>query len=81
MRIVVNGEPRDVPAGSTVAQLLTSLGVNPLMVVVEVNVEILRRDQHAITVLREGDTVEIVHMVGGGSPGDWKCDHSVEAGA
>lgn len=66
MRILLNGELREVPDGATVQQLLESLRVNPLMVAVEVNVDVLARDQYPARVLRDGDTVEVVHMVGGG---------------
>lgn len=67
MTLAVNGERRDVPAGTTVQHLLDSLQVNPLMVAVEVNVDVLPRARYHTTVLREGDTVEIVQMVGGGA--------------
>ena len=67
MTVVVNGERRDVRDGATVTQLLESFGVNPQLVAVEVNVDIVRRDQYPTTVLRDGDAVEIVHMVGGGA--------------
>ncbi len=65
--VTVNGERREVPAGTTVDQLLRTLSVNPLLVAVEVNVTVLRREQYAATTLHEGDTVEIVQMVGGGA--------------
>ena len=65
--IVVNGEPRDIPAGSTVASLLASLELDPRLVVVERNREILRdRDALRRVELATGDTIEIVHFVGGG---------------
>jgi len=65
--IVVNGDQRDVPAGSTVASLLASLELNPRLVVVERNREILRdRDAFSRVGLVEGDAIEIVHFVGGG---------------
>ena len=67
MRLIVNGDSKEVPDGSTVADVLASFGVNPLLVAVEVNLDILRRDRYAGTVLQAGDAVEIVHMVGGGS--------------
>ena len=67
MTITINVDARDVPDGATVADLLTTGGVNPQLVAVEVNLEILRRDQYAGAVLRAGDTVEIVQMVGGGA--------------
>ncbi|MBI4227597.1 MAG: sulfur carrier protein ThiS [Candidatus Omnitrophica bacterium] len=69
MTITVNGEPKIVPDSATVADVLASCGVNPLLVAVEVNLDILRREQYAGAVLRAGDTVEIVQMVGGGSGG------------
>ena len=65
--IVVNGDPREVPTGSTVASLLASLELNPQLVVVERNREILRdRDALRHISLGVGDTIEIVHFVGGG---------------
>jgi thiamine biosynthesis protein ThiS len=65
--IVVNGEPRDIPAGSTVASLLASLELDPRLVVVERNREILRdRDVFGRVELATSDTIEIVHFVGGG---------------
>lgn len=65
--IVLNGDPRTIPAGSTVASLLASLELNPRLVVVERNRDILRdRDAFGSISLIEGDTIEIVHFVGGG---------------
>jgi sulfur carrier protein len=65
--IVVNGEPREIPAGSTVASLLASLELDPRLVVVERNREILRdRDSFGHVELATDDAIEIVHFVGGG---------------
>lgn len=65
--IVVNGDHRDLPVGSTVASLLASLELNPQLVVVERNREILRdRDAFSRIDLAHGDRIEIVHFVGGG---------------
>jgi thiamine biosynthesis protein ThiS len=65
--IVVNGEPREIPAGSTVASLLASLELDPRLVVVERNREILRdRDGFGHVELATNDAIEIVHFVGGG---------------
>ena len=65
--IVVNGEPRDVPAGSTVGDLLRSHALDPRMVVVERN-RVILRDRSALdsVALASGDVIEIVHFVGGG---------------
>jgi sulfur carrier protein len=66
MTVVVNGEPRDVPAGTTVETLLRELGLAGRPVAVERNLEIVPRSAHAATALADGDRVEIVTMVGGG---------------
>jgi sulfur carrier protein len=66
MRIQVNGEERDIADGSTVAVLLGELGVTQPHVAVELNLEVVPRAQHRETVLREGDKLEVVTLVGGG---------------
>ena len=66
MKLVVNGEPREVEDGATVEELVAALGIDRRSVAVERNREIVPRSQHAVTPLAEGDRVEIVTMVGGG---------------
>ena len=66
MNVTVNGEPRDLPDGTTAAQLLALLKVMPERVVVEVNLRILKRAELTDTLLQEGDQVELVQFVGGG---------------
>ena len=66
LEIMVNGEPRQVPAPATLDDLLRQLGLDPRMVVVELNREIVRRPRLAGTALADGDAVELVHFVGGG---------------
>jgi sulfur carrier protein len=66
MTIQVNGESREVASGSTVAALLGELGVTQPHVAVELNLEVVPRAQHRETVLREGDRLEVVTLVGGG---------------
>ena len=63
--VTVNGEPRSVPAGTTVRALLALLGLEG-PVAVERNRDIVPRARHASTVLAEGDALELVHFVGGG---------------
>lgn len=64
---VVNGEERTVAAGSTLGDLLRQLSVHANAVVVEHNREIVRdRALLDSVVLATGDSVEIVHFVGGG---------------
>lgn len=66
MNVQVNGEGREIEAGSTVANLLGELGITQPHVAVEVNLEVVPRAEHRDTVLNEGDRVEIVTLVGGG---------------
>lgn len=66
MRVQVNGEPRELAQGSTVAALLASLGLADRPVAVERNAEIVPRAAHATTELHEGDRLELVQFVGGG---------------
>lgn len=66
MKILVNGEEREVADGTTVRGLVELLGLTEGPVAVERNGEIVRRALHASEGLREGDVVEIVHFVGGG---------------
>ncbi|OGX39119.1 MAG: thiamine biosynthesis protein ThiS [Omnitrophica WOR_2 bacterium RIFCSPHIGHO2_02_FULL_68_15] len=68
MQVIVNGEQRELPEGTTALQMLETLKVQPERVVVELNLTILKRAQLPGAVLKEGDRVEIIHFVGGGSP-------------
>ena len=62
----VNGKDRDIPRGITVTGLLEFLDLNPSLVVVELNREILDRARYDEARVEEGDQVELVHFVGGG---------------
>jgi sulfur carrier protein len=64
--ITVNGSPMRVPAGASVADLLERLRVSTPRVAVERNREILPKAQYGTTVLAEGDSYEVVELVGGG---------------
>lgn len=64
--VTVNGERRELPAGSTVADLLALLGCKPAQVAVERNRELVRRTDHATTTLADGDRLEVVTFFGGG---------------
>jgi sulfur carrier protein len=66
MRIEVNGERREVAHGTTVLDLLRELDVTQPHVAVEVNLEVVPRTRHAETLLRDGDRLEVVTLVGGG---------------
>ena len=66
LTITLNGDPRRVAAGSSVANLLASLDLPAEKVAVERNLAIVPRSTFADVVLAEGDALEIVHFVGGG---------------
>ncbi len=64
--VTINGDAREIPAGRSVRALLDTLGLHPRLVVVEHNREILDRERYAATEVRAGDSLELVHFVGGG---------------
>ena len=64
--VTVNGERREVPAGTSVAALLAALLVRPETVAVERNRAVVRRRDHASALLLAGDEIEVVTFVGGG---------------
>jgi sulfur carrier protein len=66
VKIRINGEEKEISDGLTIARLLDELRIRPGRVVVEVNQDIVSREVHDSTILKEGDALEIVHFVGGG---------------
>lgn len=66
MRLIVNGETRDVPDSATLAELLASLGIDGRRVAIERNREIAPKSLWSQIVLADGDQLEIVQFVGGG---------------
>lgn len=75
MNLVINGEQRDVGSASTVFALLAQLGLKPDRVAVELNRDLVRRELWETTQLQEGDKLEIVQFVGGGSLSDASVNH------
>lgn len=66
LAVTINGEARRVPGPTTLLDLLGHLGLDPRSVVVELNREIVRRARLGDTRVADGDTIELVHFVGGG---------------
>lgn len=66
MRIQLNGEPLELPDGSSVADLLAHLELAGRRLAVELNQEIVPRSAYAVTVLHADDRIEVVHAIGGG---------------
>lgn len=67
MTIQVNGESRETGEGQTVAALLQDLDIRADRVAVELNLEILDRNDFETRGLREGDRLEILSFIGGGA--------------
>ncbi len=66
MKAIVNGEPRELAAGTTVAELLAQLGLTRRGIAVAVNDGVVPGSRHAQQQLRDGDRVEIIVAVAGG---------------
>lgn len=66
IQVRLNGKDREIDSGLSVQELVESLDLNPKLIVVELNGEILSRDSFGEVQVSEGDQVELVHFVGGG---------------
>lgn len=62
----MNGSAVELPKGATVSELLSFLEIDPVLVAVEQNLEIVKKSDFVGRRLSAGDTIEIVHFVGGG---------------
>ena len=71
MKLTVNGKPRDVADGASremdVSAFLRELDINPRLVAVAINGDVIPKDRYDTARVREGDVIEIVRMVGGGA--------------
>jgi len=66
MQVQVNGEMLQLQDGITLTGLVEQLDLGEKRIAVELNLEIIPRSEHAETVLKDSDRVEIVHAIGGG---------------
>ena len=66
MTVRLNGDQRECQEGTTIADLVEELGLRKKRIAVEVNQDIISRDEYVRHGLQHGDEVEIVHFVGGG---------------
>ena len=64
--IQLNGQPRQIAAGSSLLDLLTLEGLHERRLAIEINLDIIPRARHGSHVLQAGDRIEIVHAIGGG---------------
>jgi sulfur carrier protein len=67
MRIVLNGDPAELPGPMSVQALLERMDIDPRVVAVECNRVVIKRARYADTMITEGAEVEIVAFVGGGA--------------
>ena len=66
MRVFVNGESRELSGTPSLAELINQLELPAMRIAVELNREVVRRNDWSGTMLNENDRIEIVHFVGGG---------------
>ena len=66
VHVTINGELQEIPSKLTLAALVAHLGLTDGPVAIERNREVVPRAEHARVVVQAGDTLEIVHFVGGG---------------
>ena len=67
MLVQLNGESREVRDRATLEDLISELSLQPARIAIELNKDVVRRGKWAETTLAEGDRIEIVHFVGGGT--------------
>jgi thiamine biosynthesis protein ThiS len=67
MQIILNGEPHEVAGPLTLTALLTQLDIDPRRVAVEHNLNVVKRAKYDSTRVEDGDQIEIVNFVGGGT--------------
>ena len=67
MKLILNGAEREFTQALSLADLVEQLGMTASRVAAELNREIVSREQWSSTKLRDGDRLELVHFVGGGS--------------
>ena len=66
MDIIFNGKAREIQDGICIQELLDQMQLDCMQVVVEHNKNIIPRQRLAATPLISGDTLEVIHFVGGG---------------
>lgn len=66
INIIVNGEEREISPRMTIDELLREIGIAGKAVAVEVNKEIVPKSHHRIRIVKDGDQIELVTLVGGG---------------
>ena len=68
MRVFINGESKEISGTPSLAELIDQLDLPAARIAIELNRDVVRRSDWSSTMLQDGDRIEIVHFVGGGSP-------------
>ncbi len=66
MKVTVNGEVKEFPEGTTLQQIIETLGIAEKVMATAVNMEVVKKEQWKTYTPREGDKIELLHFVGGG---------------
>ena len=66
IQVTINGEPRELPRELSVSQLILELKIKTRAIAVERNGELIEKSNHSACLLKDGDQLEIVTLVGGG---------------
>ena len=66
MKLMLNGEEKEFGGDLSIQDLLEKLGIQSGRVACEVNLKIVKRGLYPATILKDGDTVEIIQAIGGG---------------
>lgn len=66
MQIILNGQKKDVPDGLTVEGLLRYLNIEPARVAVELNLEVVKKAEYSVRIIKDGDSIEVVSFMAGG---------------
>ncbi|MFN5351756.1 MAG: sulfur carrier protein ThiS [Alphaproteobacteria bacterium] len=66
MKIIINGEEKSFGSNISIEAMLAELKINPKKVAIEMNLEIIPKSLYAKTLLKDGDSLEIIEFIGGG---------------
>ena len=67
LRVFINGESKEISGTPSLAELIDQLDLPAARIAIELNRDVVRRNDWSSTILQDGDRIEIVHFVGGGS--------------
>ena len=66
LRVFINGESKEISGTPSLAELIDQLDLPAARIAIELNRDVVRRNDWSSTILQDGDRIEIVHFVGGG---------------